>query len=57
MILRLQKYNLVLKYCPGSQMYIADMLSRLYMKDQQYKDMTPYEILQLQQEAAKPVEI
>ena len=33
MILKLQKYNLVLKYCPGSQMYIADMLSRAYLEN------------------------
>ena len=28
MLLRLQKYNLHVKYLPGSQMYITDMLSR-----------------------------
>ena len=52
MILRLQKYNLVVKYCPGTQMYIADMLSRAYLKEQQCKETPPYQILQLQHEAA-----
>ena len=32
-ILRLQKYNLVVRYRPGSQMYIAGMLSRAYLKE------------------------
>ena len=40
MILRLQKYNLVVKYCPGSQMHIADMLSRAYLKDRRHRDNT-----------------
>ena len=33
MLLRLQKYSLIVKYCPGKQIYIADMLSRAYMKE------------------------
>ena len=41
MILRLQKYNLAVKYCPGSQMYIADKLSRAFLTDQRYKEITP----------------
>ncbi|GFO38765.1 Pol polyprotein, partial [Plakobranchus ocellatus] len=34
MMLRLMRYNLHVKYTPGSQMYIADTLSRAYMSDQ-----------------------
>ena len=52
MILRLQKYNLEVKYCPGTQMYIADMLSRAFLKEQQYKEITPYQIFRLQHEEA-----
>ena len=33
MLLRLQKYSLSVKYCPGKQIYIADMLSRAYLKE------------------------
>ena len=57
MILKLQKYNLVLKYCPGSQMYIADMLSRAYLENQQFKEITPYQLFQLQQEEATLADI
>ena len=57
MILKLQKYNLVLKYCPGSQMYIADMLSRAYLKNQQFKEITLYQLFQLQQEEATLADI
>ena len=32
MLLRLQRYNLNVAYLPGSQMYIADMLSRAYLQ-------------------------
>ena len=47
MILRLQKYSLKVQYCPGSQMYIADMLSRAYLKES-VSNMTPdYQIFQL----------
>jgi len=57
MILRLQKYNLVVKYCPGSQMYIADMLSRAYLTDQGHKDITPYQIFQIEHEETVRTEI
>ena len=33
MLLRLQKYALSVKYCPSKQIYIADMLSRAYLKE------------------------
>ena len=31
MLLRLQKYDFVIQYKPGTQMYISDMLSRAYV--------------------------
>ena len=37
MMLRLQRFNLVVKYKPGAQMYVADHLSRASLAD---KDMT-----------------
>ena len=50
MLLRLQKYNLLVKFCPGSKMYIADMLSRAYLADAGKQKLTQYDIFQLQQE-------
>ena len=52
MLLRLQKYNLHVKYLPGSQMYIADMLSRAYLKtdNSQHESILEYQIFQLSQE-------
>lgn len=44
MILRLQKYNLKVQYCPGSWMYIADMLSRAYLMEHHSKETTDYQI-------------
>ncbi|GFS20133.1 retrovirus-related Pol polyprotein from transposon 297-like Protein [Elysia marginata] len=34
MMMRFMRYNLQVKYTPGSQMYIADTLSRAYISDQ-----------------------
>ena len=52
MLLRLQKYNLYVKYLPGSQMYIADMLSRAYLQadHSQHGNIPEYQIFQLSQE-------
>ena len=52
MLLRLQKYNLHVKYLPGSQMYIADMLSRAYLQadHSQHESIQEYQIFQLSQE-------
>ncbi|XP_022785990.1 uncharacterized protein K02A2.6-like [Stylophora pistillata] len=52
MLLRLQKYNLHVKYLPGSQMYIADMLSRAYLPadHSQHENIPEYQIFQLSQE-------
>jgi hypothetical protein len=33
MLLQLQKYDIHLQYTPGEEMYIADTLSRAYLKD------------------------
>ena len=38
MLLRLQRYNLDVQYKPGSQMYIADHLSRAYLPNQEEQD-------------------
>ena len=35
MLLRLQKYDFVIQYKPGTQMYISDMLSRAYVHENQ----------------------
>ena len=52
MLLRLQKFNLHVKYLPASQMYIADMLSRAYLRVDHSKDenVPEYQIFQLNQE-------
>jgi len=50
MMLRLQKYNLDIQYLPGPQMYIADCLSRNYLKTTQHDDKSTYQIFQLQRE-------
>ena len=52
MLLRLQKFNLHVRYLPGSQMYIADMLSRAYLRVDHSKDenIPEYQIFQLSQE-------
>ena len=52
MLLRLQRYNLNVTYLPGSQMYIADMLSRAYLQvDRTQCKRTPeYQIFQFKQE-------
>ena len=34
MLLRLQRYDVTVKYKQGSEMYIADLLSRAYLKDE-----------------------
>ena len=52
MLLRLQRYNLNVTYLPGSQMYIADMLSRAYLQvDRTQCKRTPEkQMFQLKQE-------
>ena len=51
MLLGLQKYNLNVKYRPGKEMYIADMLSCAFLKDQASSNsLSEYQIFQLKQE-------
>ena len=52
MLLRLQRYNVNVTYLPGSQMYIADMLSRAYVQvgRTQCKRTPEYQIFHLKQE-------
>ena len=51
MLLRLQKYTLTVQYCPGKEMYIADMLSRAYLHEKPSTSKTDYQLFQLSQEA------
>ena len=50
MLLRLQKYALKLCYCPGKEMYVADMLSRAYLHEQPSRE-EDYQLFQMSQEA------
>ena len=50
MLLRLQKYRLQVKFCPGNKMHIADMLSRAYLNDMGKQKPAEYHIFQMQQE-------
>ena len=51
MLLRLQKYALKVQYCPGKEMYVADMLSRAYLHEEPSTSNTDYQLFQLSQEA------
>ena len=51
MLLRLQKYTLKVLYCPGKEMYIADMLSRAYIHEEPSTRKGDYQMFQLTQEA------
>ena len=51
MLLQLHKYTLNVQYCPGTQMYITDMLSCAYLQVQSSAHKTDYQIFQLNQEA------
>ena len=52
MMLRLQKYNLQVEFLPGVEMYIADMLSRAYVKCSEVHpdNVEAYQIFQLFEE-------
>ena len=50
MLLRLQKYNLKVEHLPSSNMYIADMLSRAYLKKPTTSTVSEYQIFQLKHE-------
>ena len=51
MLLRLQKYTLMVLYCPGKEMFIADMLSRAYLHEEPSKNKRDYQMFQLTEEA------
>ena len=51
MLLRLQKYTLMVVYCPGKKMFIADMLSRAYLHEEPFKNKRNYRMFQLTEEA------
>ena len=50
MLLRLQKYHLNVQYLPGSKMYIADMLSRAYLKRSTPSTVSDYQVFHLKHE-------
>ena len=50
MLLRLQKYSLKVQYCPGKEMYIADMLSRAYLQEKCNASTSDFQIFSLRQE-------
>ena len=52
MLLRLQKYNVKLEYLQGSKMYIADMLSRAFLRNDTNRQLPEYQIFQLKEESA-----
>ena len=55
MLLRLQRYNLEVKYKPGCQMYLADHLSRTYRPDQGEQDKE-FQVFGLYVEALNPLD-
>ena len=55
MLLRLQQFNLDVTYKPGSQMYIADHLSRAYLASQGQEDKE-FQAFALEAETLNPLE-
>ena len=55
MLLRLQRYNLDVTYKPGSQMYIADHLSRAYLATQGEEDKE-FQVFALEVETLNPLD-
>ena len=53
MMLRLQRYNLEVIYKPGSQMYVADHLSRASLKDTSFEEKE-LQVFSLELEAMSP---
>jgi len=56
MLLRLQWYNLDVQYKPGFQMYVADHLSRAYLKDQGDQSHDEFQVLALELEEINPLD-
>ena len=55
-LLRLQRYNLDVQYKPGSQMYVADHLSRAYLKDQGDQSHDEFQVFALELEEINPLD-
>jgi len=55
MLHRLQRYNIEVKYKPGSQMYLADHLFRAYLPDQGEQDKE-FQVFALEVEALNPLD-
>ena len=56
MLLRLQRYNLDVQYKPGSQMYVADHLSRAYLKDQGDQSHDEFQVFAIELEEINPLD-
>ena len=50
MMLRLQKYNLDIQYQPGPEMFIADCLSRNFLKTKVNSETSAYQIFKIERE-------
>ena len=57
MLLRLQRYNLDVTYKPGSQMYVADHLSRAYLKTQDDQPYDEFQVFALELEEINPLDM
>ena len=56
MLLRLQRYNLDVQYKPGSQMYVADHLSRAYLSHQGDHSHDEFQVFALELEEINPLD-
>ena len=56
MLLRLQRYNLEVKYKPGSQMYVADHLSRAYLKQTRDQPHDDFQVFALELDEINPLD-
>ena len=56
MLLRLQHYNLNIKYKPGSQMYVADHLSRVYLRQTEDLPKDEFQVFALELEEINPLD-
>ena len=56
MLLRLQRYNLNVTYKPGSQMYVADHLSRAYLRQTEDPPKDEFQVFALELEEINPLD-
>ena len=56
MLLRLQRHNLNVKYKPGSQMYVADHLSRAYLSQTKDTPKDEFQVFTLELEEINPLD-